>query len=143
MGGLGSSLGAFAWKAAGLMTVLALVTQGTDSVKDAAGGLFNMFRVVAAESSMNGFHKVFQSFYIREERFPATGDELYRWIQESYDDPPEVVGTDPWETRYWFLNSRWEVMSAGPDKQYQSEDDLIQNYGTGVRSPPGEGWAIQ
>jgi general secretion pathway protein G len=49
----------------------------------------------------------------------------------------EVVPHDPWEQRYWYFvatntgRAKFRIMSAGPDRELGTEDDI--SYGTGVR----------
>jgi len=58
---------------------------------------------------------------------PSASPKPKRWIQ-TLDDPDKLI--DPWDTKYQYKYpgskdpSRPEIISAGPDKQFGTDDDL-------------------
>ena len=130
------------WKFGGIGVLVILLHQGTKALGDVGGGMFDMVKIVASEADMNGFHKVLQSIYIRDEKYPKTGEDLFAWFKEHYDKPIEIIAKDPWGSGYWFLNPGWEIMCAGPDQKYRSRDDMIQSYPSNARPSQVDGWIV-
>ena len=60
-------------------------------------------------------------------RKPSSSPVPKRWIQTLTDEDKLI---DPWDTKYQYKypgskdNSRPEIISAGPDRQFGSDDDL-------------------
>ena len=85
--------------------------------------------VSATQIEMSECEKVLTSFYIRDNRFPAPGDELWGWFAENYPENqiPELK-TDGWFTPYHFVTDEFLILSAGPDKAHNTHDDLKKHY---------------
>ena len=128
------------WKVGGIGVLLFVMKSGFSIVDDSANAVLDMVRIVAADSSMNGFHKVLLSKYTRDEQYPQTAGELFEWFKEHYDKPIDVISIDPWQKPYWFLNREWEVRCSGPDGRFKSRDDLVQQYPQSARAPKVDGW---
>jgi hypothetical protein len=67
---------------------------------------------------------------------PARRGDFDAWLERRY--PQEASRVDSWGTRYRLevLSSRFQIVSAGPDRAFQTEDDLMREAprDTGTRS---------
>lgn len=125
---------------AGLLAMLAyLADRGGDDVTES---LLDLGRMPRAEMEVRGFHQLFTSYYIQNDRFPRSPGEVKSLFRSNYDKPPEIVGTDPWGNPYLFLSRDWEINCAGPDLSSGSADDIIRDYPTGTTRPNlgGQRW---
>ncbi len=68
-----------------------------------------------------------------QSEFPSSEEEFQTWMAERYQS--EDAATDSWGTRYLLRRSgaSFEVISAGPDEKFGTEDDLTV---TGQRQNP-------
>ena len=122
-----------------LLTKLAVagtvITFSYKSAEDVIFGLMDGVSVKAAYSEMKSIHTKLMEFYTFNNRYPATQDEMLRFLEGEFDDPLPNVLTDPWQMQYIFFTRRVEILSCGPDKKPQSRDDLFVEYPKNVHHP--------
>lgn len=108
-----------------------LLKMGFHTVDDSLKAVSDLSNARTAMIQMHHFDVIFSSFYVQFMRYPDNVDEFFNWLKQHYDEPMELVAMDPWRNSYWFLHSKWEIRSAGPDLKYQNADDLVQPYPDG------------
>ena len=64
------------------------------------------------------------AYVVEHRRCPSTRDDL---VTDGFIKP--VTFVDPWGTSiaYWCSEDRSMVVSAGPDKQFGTDDDITRN----------------
>ena len=116
-------------KAVGVGVIGTIGMAGLGVTKDVVDTAKNSLLISATQIEMSECQKVLTSFYIRDNRFPSPGDELWGWFGENYpeDQIPELK-TDGWFTPYQFVIPECLILSAGPDKAHNTYDDLKKRY---------------
>ena len=82
----------------------------------------------AARATVQTVNEAVTSYYIKNKKMPGSLSQL---TEGSDDDPPILEGgdkaiNDPWdnELRYEQKGKRFVVISAGPDGEFGTEDDI-------------------
>lgn len=116
-------------KAMGVGMMGTVTITGIDVSQDALKAVKDFLAASASRIEMNECHKVIFSFYLRDNRYPQTAQELWSWFEENYNKEALVtVKTDGWFTQYHFLTNDYEIQCAGPDKKHDTRDDFGESY---------------
>ncbi len=82
----------------------------------------------AARATVQAVNEAVTSYYIKNKKMPSS---LAQLTEGNDDDPPILEGgdkaiNDPWdnELRYEQKGKRFVVISAGPDGEFGTEDDI-------------------
>lgn len=105
------------------------------SIDDVITGLLNSISANAARMEMRQLHEKLMEFYHVKHRYPQSAEELFTFLEDEFDDPIEIVVTDPWQTEYIFLSKDFEIICFGPDKKRNTKDDLVTQYPKKINSP--------
>ncbi len=131
-----------------LMPIAALGVAGAVGVTAMKEGseVVDKFQVAATQNvELKGIAQAVAMHYTDSQQLPVEnfGDFLRENMRTADGQPPKRdPAIDPWETPYQLLqvNKGFQVRSAGPDKEYGTEDDLIHAYdlsGISDRPPVG------
>ena len=108
-------------------TIMAIITgKIVDVAKDATVDATKM-QIEKIESSM-------QMFYIKNRRYPSNEEGLQILVTDSagksYLEESKLV--DPWgiELQYLRKGRKYSITSAGPDLEFDTEDDISRDYST-------------
>ena len=110
-----------------LVVVAILGILGTIAVQNVVEHI-EKARVTAAESSCKSLADAALTYNMQHKKFPT---DLRKLIEGDDDNPPIVEGGegalyDPWDNEYKYeqRGKRVRVISAGPDGQFGSDDDI-------------------
>lgn len=85
-------------------------------------------RIMAAQDSVRTLYNGVVSYQMKKGRLPSSLEDL---VKGSDEDPPVIEGgegvlLDPWETEYKYerKGKRVTILSAGPDAEWGTEDDI-------------------
>ncbi len=80
------------------------------------------------KTQMHSFRSAISQFKLSEKRLPSSLDELVQESDGGYSYLSEdTVPDDPWGTPYEYRadGNEYTIRSAGPDKAYDTDDDII------------------
>ena len=110
-----------------LVVVAILGILGTIAIQNVTEHL-KTANVTAATASVKSLSEAVTSYYIKNKKLPT---DLNKLIEGSDDDPPILEGgegalIDPWDTEYKMEvhGKRFVIISAGPDMEFSTEDDI-------------------
>lgn len=110
-----------------LVVVAILGILGTIAVQNVKAHI-DKTNETAAKSTVQAVSEAVTSYYIKNKKMPSSLSQL---VEGSDDDPPIIDGgekaiNDPWdnELRYEQRGKRFVVISAGPDGEFGTEDDI-------------------
>ena len=111
-----------------LLVVVAIIgILGTIAIQNVVEHL-KKANVTAAEATVKSVSESVTAYYIKNKKMPSS---LAQLTEGNDDDPPILEGgdkaiNDPWdnELRYEQKGKRFVVISAGPDGEFGTEDDI-------------------
>lgn len=92
-------------------------------------------QLLRAFEDIFSLHEALIGFYDANDRFPESDQELEVLFLADLEMPFSEAGIDPWAMVYKFLSLEWEIHSAGPDKVFFTDDDLVVPYLSDVVPP--------
>ena len=128
----------------GMLVVVGLLVVGCgkkesepgDSSGDVVGGLgasHRKARIVATRASLGNFATALQMYRVDSGRYPTNEQGLDALVKDSgsggWRGPYlDTLKPDSWGTdyRYSLKDHIFEVRSAGPDREFNTDDDLIE-----------------
>ncbi len=120
----------------GKVAVVALLLKlSSGAVTDVVSGIMDGVSVNAARAEMKLMHGKLMEYYTAYQHYPLTLNALTAFFKQEFDSPAEVVMTDPWQTSYYFITPKVEILCFGPDKKRNTRDDLDVPYPNNVRHP--------
>lgn len=118
---------------------------GTQALREGSEAV-DKFQVAATQSvELKGIAQAVAMDYTESQKLPL--DNLGQFLRENMrtadgQPPKRDPAIDPWETPYQIrqIDKGFEIVSAGPDKQHGTEDDLIHSYDlSGISTAPPVG----
>ena len=110
-----------------LVVVAILGILGTIAIQNVTEHL-KTANVTAAQASVKSISEAVTSYYIKNKKLPT---DLNKLVEGSDDDPPILEGgegvlVDPWDNEYKYeqKGKRFYIISAGPDGEFGTEDDV-------------------
>lgn len=110
-----------------LVVVAILGILGTIAVQNVTQHL-NTSRITAAEASCKSIAEAVTTYNIKNKKLPSNINQL---IEGTDDNPPILEGgegalIDPWDNEYKYEQhgKRFSIVSAGPDGEFGTEDDI-------------------
>lgn len=110
-----------------LVVVAILGILGTIAIQNVTEHL-KTANITAAQASVKSLSEAVTSYYIKNKKLPNSLNQL---VEGSDDDPPILEGgegalIDPWDNEYTFEThgKRFVIISAGPDGEKGTEDDI-------------------
>ena len=111
-----------------LLVVVAIIgILGTIAIQNVKAHI-DKTNVTAAKATVQSVSEAVTSYYIAKKKMPTSLNQL---VEGSDDDPPILEGgegalLDPWdnELKYEQKGKRYVVISAGPDGEMGTEDDI-------------------
>ena len=123
--------------ASAILTVGCNERESAENIKESAE---NIKKASTARQDMTEFSAILEQYKNIGGVYPSTSQGLEAFLKKPTDSPrprrwiqtlkDEEALLDPWDTKYKYQypgskdSSRPEIMSAGPDKQFGSEDDM-------------------
>lgn len=118
---------------------------GVSAMKDGSEAV-DKFRVSATQNvELNGIAQAVAMDYTDSNKLPIDnfGEFLRANMRTASGKPPKRdPSIDPWETPYKLtqVHNGFKVLSAGPDKAWDTKDDLEHHYDlSGISDPPPQG----
>lgn len=118
---------------------------GVSAMKDGSEAI-DKFQVAATQNvELNGIAQAVAMDYTESNKLPIDNfDEFLRAnMRTASGKPPKRdPAIDPWETPYKLkqIHNGFQVMSAGPDKSWETDDDMVHPYDlSGISDTPPQG----
>ena len=111
-----------------LLVVVAIIgVLGTIAIQNVTEHI-RKANVTAAETSCRSIKEAVATYYMNKKKLP---DNLRQLVEGTDDDPPILDGgdgvlIDPWDNEYKYEKhgKRYTILSAGPDGDFGTEDDI-------------------
>jgi len=117
-----------------LLILLAILTWAVRTNHLSLGSATDLLRKVNSEMETKGemevVAKAVQEHYAKTGQFPSTSQQveklLANYLTERHKQVGTSTGVDRWGTRYLLVPRKgsFDVVSAGPDKQWRTADDI-------------------
>ncbi len=108
-----------------LLVITILGVLAAVAVKN-VGGIGNESRISATRTSIEAISEAAKMYEIRVGNYPESFDQLFQKIGNAEAPLEEKSRVDSWGTPFQYRRdgSSFEIRSAGPDLQMNTEDDL-------------------